>query len=542
MTTELEYKKEEKSVLGTVANIKYYHQAKAWNSPLSFGTQAFIEYNGLVLNDRHQSDLIRVNRVTGLDDAEIRDSRQSRPSESGEFPYESLYGGRNIVISGFIEAGNLAAFGTLETNLKAAFASLEESELKFRWFDIFDPFDDPNTILEYRTNASLANIPSGNYIPLIGNLNNLKVENGVLSWKIPSKVYFMRVAEQRTFCDVQMTMKCIYGAVDNSEIGYILCAKNSENFAAVIYKEEKEFFPSLNIIITIEGNIYNIKSFIFNSSQRPKLGQVFWLRGKKEGNILTIEFWNEKPSEDNFPYLTVSETLTGEFEELFGDGILSQIGIAGEQENTQWAFDELKIESIYPGDVSFKARKISPLSIPREQTSLTRFKNPFQIAMKTSDFRALSSAKVTKYIYPSGTSSNPECGFSLPLKLPLKFNVLSSKELPLKSNLLSINNRGTTYVEPILYLYGPGENILINNLTNEMNLEWLGSFNENEYIKFDCKEKTITNALGANLLEFLSPTIFWIRLDPKWNDIYIQGSGFVEGKTKLYVCYHHGYM
>src|ERR1700689_3467976 len=103
--TEPIYSKQEKEILGTVANVRYYHQAAAWDSPLSFGVQAFIEYNGLVLNDRYQSDLIRVTGITGLDDAEVRDSRQPRPSESGEFPYDSYYGGRNLVLNGFIEAG-----------------------------------------------------------------------------------------------------------------------------------------------------------------------------------------------------------------------------------------------------------------------------------------------------------------------------------------------------------------------------------------------------------------------------------------------------
>lgn len=542
MTTEPTYRNEEKSVLGTVANIKYYHQAAAWNSPLSFGVQAFIEYNGLVLNDRHQSDLIRVTGFTGLDDAEIRDSREPRPGKSGEFPYQAFYGGRNLVMNGFIEAGNLAALETLRINLKAAFASLEESPLKLRWFDIYDTFDDPKTILEYNPNANLAAIPSGNYTPLVGSLSKLKVENGVLSWKEAGKVYFIRTAEKRTFCDLQMTIKCIYGAVDNSEIGFILCAKNENNYVKAIYKEEKEFFPSLNVEVVNEGNIYNIGSIILNSSQRPTIGEVFWIRGKKEGNSITLEMWKENPYNGEFPYLTVTKILTGEFEELYGDGILSQVGIAGEQTTTQWAFDELKIESMYPGDVEFMARKISPLSIKDEQTSMTKFKRPFQIVMKASDYRALSSAQIVKSIYPTSELETPIRGRSYPRSYPISYRTLVNTSLPLDSNLLSYNNRGTAYVEPILYLYAPGENILIQNLTNGQKIEWLGVLNEEDYIILDCKEETIENSLGSNYLEPLVPTVEWIKLEPGWNDIFVQGTGFINGKTKFVIKAKHGYI
>lgn len=542
MTAELEYKKEEKIVLGTIANIKYYHQARAWDSPLSFGVQAFIEYNGLVLNDRRQADLIRVVSITGLDDAEVRDNRAVKASESGEFVYDAFYGGRNLVINGFIEAGNLAAAETLKKNLKAAFASLEESQLKFRWFDIYDPFDDSNTILEYNSNASLGNVPSGNYTPLFGTLGNLKVENGVLSWKNASKVYFIRTAEKRTFCDVQMTMKTIYGATDDSEIGYILCAKNENNYVKVVYKEEKEFFPSLNIEVISEGTTYNIGSYILTAPQRPAIGQIFWLRGRKEGNIMTIEFWLSEPTNNGLPAYSVSETLTGTFEETFGDGILSQVGIAGEQSNTQWSFDELKIESIYPGDIEFMARKISPVSIKDEQTSLTKFKRSFQIAMKASDFRAFSSVEISKSIYPTSELETPIKGRSYSRSYPLDYKFIVNSNLPLDSNLLSYNNRGSVYVEPILYLYGPGSGILIQNLTNDQKLEWLGEIEEGDYLVFDCMNKTLTNSNGVNYLEFLIPTVKWITLEPMWNDLFVQGTGFVNGKTKFVVKARHGYM
>src|ERR1700722_6037045 len=537
-----EYKKEEKTVLGTVANVRYYHQAASWDSPLSFGVQAFIEYNGLVLNDRYQSDLIRVTEISGLDDAEVRDNREARPSKSGEFAYDAFYGGRNLVLNGFIEAGSLAACETLKKNLKAAFAPLEESNLKFRWFDIYDPFDDPNTILEYNSNAKLAGIPSGNYSALFGSLSNLKVENSLLSWKAASKIYFIRVAEKRTFCDSQMTLKCTLGAYDTSYIGFIPCAKNSENYVVMKYEENNEA-PKMSIVSVNSGVEHVLASEEIPPSLDlvPLIGQSFWLRGKKEGNILTMEFWSSRPSTESYPAYSLSITLTGSDEENYGDGILSEVGIAGNQVNTTWSFDEFKIESIYPGDVQFKARKLSPISIKDVQTSLTKFKRPFQITMKASDFRAFSSAQIVKTIAPSDITSATSLGRTYSREYPLSYRYYTSTELPLESNLISANNRGTVFVEPILYLYGPGEDVILENLRNGQTLEWFGSISEGDYLKFDCKEETLENSLGANFLEALVPTTEWMKLEPMWNDIYVSGSKF-GSTTKLVIKYRYGYM
>jgi hypothetical protein len=537
---ELEYKKLEKEILGTVANVRYYHLAFPWDSPLSFGVQSLIEYNGQIINDRYQSDLIRVTSISGLDDAEVRDSREARAGKSGEWPYDAFYGGRNLVFTGFIEAGSLQVLKYLEKNLKAAFAPLEESPLKFRWFDVYDPFDDPKTILEYNPNSTVEN-SGGNYIPLIGSLGNLKAENGLLQWKNKEKIAFLRVSEKRTYCDVQMTIECIPGILNENEIGFILCAKNSENYLKVYFIEEKSFYPSLNIVAIIGGEKKLIKSELLNSSQRPKVGQPFWIRGIKKENNFILQFWGAEPIEEGQATISVTAYLTGEYEELFGNEVLSQVGIIGEK-LSEWSFDNFRIESIYPGDVEFEARKLSSISIKDEQTSLTRFKRAFQIPMKTSDFRAFSSVQLEAEIKPTDIENTSLLGRSYPRQYPLKYRFRTSSGSVKENNLLSINNRGSVFVEPILYLYGPGENILIENLTNEQKLEWLGIISEGDYIKIDCKEETIENSLGANYLEPLSSTVEWMKLEPMWNDIYITGSGFVEGVTRLKALWRAGYM
>lgn len=149
-----------------VADLTYAYMQAPWDSPLSLGVQAFIEYNGYILNDRHQADRIRVTSITGLDDADISDSREVIPGDDGEFVYDSWNRGRTIVLTGEIQAGSLGTQKMLERDLKAAFAPLYESPMKFRWFDIYDSFDDVQTLQNYSSNGSsiLASGPT-NLVP-----------------------------------------------------------------------------------------------------------------------------------------------------------------------------------------------------------------------------------------------------------------------------------------------------------------------------------------------------------------------------------------
>lgn len=530
---EYGYEQNEEDVLGTTANIRYYHLKYPWNAPLSFGVQAFIEFNGFIINDRYQSDLIRVTKIVGLDDAEVRDSRQAKGGKSGEWAYDAFYGGRNLVLSGFIEAGSLQVLTRLEQNFKAAYAPLEESQFKFRWFDVYEPFDDPDTILPYNPTATVGN-PGGNYIPLLGKMSSLKVENGLLTWREPTTVAILREAEKRTYCDVQMTMKVNVGEInDGSGIGFILCAKDSENYLVACLEGARH----IKISVYKEGEYHDLW---YRENTSLHSGQSFWLRGRKENNEVFVELYNNDPQNSSYDAIAGVQ-LEEESRELYGDEVLSQVGIYGMQTNNKWSVENFKIESIYPGDIEFKARKLN-LSIPSEQTSLTRFKRPFQLTMKASDFRAVSSTQLSNYIIPSETKPSVMRERKYPRSYPIEYKFLSSIiKLSPENNLLSINNRGSVYTEPILYLYGSGENILISNLTNGQIIEWLGVVKEGDYIKIDCAEETIENSVESDYLGPLVPTVEWIKLEPMWNDLLIQGSNFGPG-TKFKVVYRHGYM
>lgn len=89
------------------------------------GVEAVFEYRGLRMNVRDWWDTYIINRVTGLDDADVRDSRENNPGYDGETPGEANYGGRTIVLSGYIRAYSFFKMRDMEKALRRAFADLK---------------------------------------------------------------------------------------------------------------------------------------------------------------------------------------------------------------------------------------------------------------------------------------------------------------------------------------------------------------------------------------------------------------------------------
>ena len=209
--------------MSPVANLRYGRQTAPWDAPLSLGVQAFIEYNGYVLNDRYQSDRIRVTSIVGLDDADVSDSREVLPGDDGEVAYDSFYRGRTFVMSGRIEAGSLGVLTRLERDLKAAFAPLSESPMKFRWFDIRDTFDDPQTMGNYSAAYGTA------YTPY------LQPTDGLLRILTTQPVGLLRTADNRLWGDKQVGLRVIRGSIDNSYVSTVLAFKDVNNYLEARY-------------------------------------------------------------------------------------------------------------------------------------------------------------------------------------------------------------------------------------------------------------------------------------------------------------------
>jgi len=98
------------------------------------GIDAVVEYNGLLLNNTYttSADFYRITEIGGLDDTEIRDSRESKPQQHGENVFDSYYGGKTLTLTGYFEAGNLGKLRLMHQDLKKAFADLTEKPLYLR--------------------------------------------------------------------------------------------------------------------------------------------------------------------------------------------------------------------------------------------------------------------------------------------------------------------------------------------------------------------------------------------------------------------------
>lgn len=109
------------------------------------GRHSRIVYNALVLNNRWLPDRYFVTEVDGLGGPDVRDVREQKPQNQGELPYDAYWGGDTLTITGHIEAGNLMQAERMSRDLESAFGTLEESPMKFNWWDIHDEFSDPLT-------------------------------------------------------------------------------------------------------------------------------------------------------------------------------------------------------------------------------------------------------------------------------------------------------------------------------------------------------------------------------------------------------------
>ncbi len=93
------------------------------------GVESNYLYNDLLLGDTTTQDKIRITRIEGLNDPDVRDSREILPARHGEIAFTALYGGRTISISGRIEALTLEKLRDMVMALKIAFSDLTEKPL-----------------------------------------------------------------------------------------------------------------------------------------------------------------------------------------------------------------------------------------------------------------------------------------------------------------------------------------------------------------------------------------------------------------------------
>jgi hypothetical protein len=536
----------------TVSNVRYAHQTAPWDAPLSFGVQALIEYNGLVFNDRYQEDRIRVTSITGLDDAEIEDSRDPVPGDHNETPYDAHYRGRTFVLNGRIQAGSLGMLKRLERDLKAAFAPLTESPMKFNWFDVLDTFDDPATMSNYTKIVDFGSVPTTQ----VAGSSLIVTPGATYSWP-----FWARTSENRLYGDNQQILKISGpGKLPSRRTFVILKSVTPNTFIAaglLIQGSATSLVPE--IFCYVNGVQQNMATGVTDEYDSTGLsndllptdfGRPLWIRGRIDGDKAIAELWLEEPRDGSVPALAQHWHMAGSAADALGDGVLGRVGFGGifyPDEPT--VIDRYEVQSLYPGDVSFNVRKLSSLSMKDSQDSQTRFARDFQITLRASKFVAESASEMlSETVKPdryTGSASLLKLGRTYPRTYPLIYNQYAPSSFSARDNILSVNNRGTVFTEPKILFHGPTSGFTIINLTNGQQMSWIGTLTENDYLVFNCdnRKKTVINSIGANQLEFFVATSDWIRLEPGWNDLYVASSGDdFTTSSRLNVFYKHGWM
>lgn len=95
------------------------------------GIECVFSYNQFIFNDTSVIDKIRVLKISGLDDAEIRDSREENPGSEGETAHDAFPGGRTMVFEGRVEAFSLKKLRDMQMAFRSAFVDLQEKPLYF---------------------------------------------------------------------------------------------------------------------------------------------------------------------------------------------------------------------------------------------------------------------------------------------------------------------------------------------------------------------------------------------------------------------------
>lgn len=96
------------------------------------GIENEIIFNDYKINVTNHEDAVIITSIDGLNDADVRDTRDVNPGYDGETAFSSYYGGRTIVLSGFIRAHTLEKLRDMQEGIRSTFAPLEEKLLVFR--------------------------------------------------------------------------------------------------------------------------------------------------------------------------------------------------------------------------------------------------------------------------------------------------------------------------------------------------------------------------------------------------------------------------
>lgn len=351
------------------------------------GLECTFQYNSLTMHDRTYIDRIRITKLDGFQDADIRDSREPNPADHGETAFEAWYGGRTMTIEGRIEANNVNKLRDMQQAFRYAFSGLKENPFYILKASSIDYGADdvqincrklsPIQMTEQQTNGnnffrdfqvilraskpwfesteetqetinfgilddfSSDSIGASLYTYDVG--SGLVVSGGALYATTGSenRVYRNDLGYEPT--DVRSTIKWATTAtISGFQFGHVLrrlsatvglyCEINALGASSYmnIYKQDSSY----SLLATSGGFSLSASTY-------------YWFRSSANGNIITAEHWPSDPFGSALSAsVTTQTTLTGTNANLLGDGVYGDAGLRFLSVSKTMPFDDYRIEPL----------------------------------------------------------------------------------------------------------------------------------------------------------------------------------------------------
>ncbi len=333
------------------------------------GLENVFEYNGLILNDQVSSaDRYIIDEVAGIDDADLRDVIEDNPGRHGQTAYDALYGGRTIVLTGRIKAGDIQRIRNMQTDMRKAFNDLTLHPLKLRFWDWTD---DASKDLQYLYTFHTAG-------------GTITVTNG--EWQTANSGVKNIMWPYRQYYEAEAVMSFIANASTSpNAAGVKLRMLDANNYLLV---RQDTSSNRLELMKFVGGTPSSLNQ---TSTAGLTTGNRYWVLGRVIGDEITYELWNADPHISTTSSRITSQTVTiSDSTFLKANAGLTYVGwiLGGQAIGAKYG--DFRIRGIDPSDVQINARKGAPI-LSREVQVDEKYERQFQITLKCPDPRFLST-------------------------------------------------------------------------------------------------------------------------------------------------------
>jgi hypothetical protein len=456
------------------------------------GVECIIEYDTLRMNDHRTTDRICVEEVGGLDDPDVVDAREKSSDRDGETPYDSFYSGRTITLKGYVEAGNLARMRYLLDSVKDVFDDLTERRLTFLWTDWREYFFDSLALADY-TYDSGSGLTSSSA--------------GAVPASTALKRITLSVNPRFTYTDSETVIKVTPSTSANQTVLATMARLASNTYLALGFEA-----GILKLRKTVAGTPTDLASN-FPTTTQPPAGTAYWIRGRKEGNILTVDYWVTDPDAGGSASVTLaSYTLAGGDATQFGSGVTGLSGMEWTPVSTSDRVNLLDIASLNPGDHTIYCRKVAKIDSPESQTGPT-FRRDFLITLRASDPRLVSRKTTVVTVTPtSSTVTFPGGGTGIPFD--------SSGAIIFGAATPAIVNLGRSPAATVVRFNGPMTNPGLLNATNGGKIGVVGSILTGDYLEFNSETRRIVDSAGVSRYDLSTDDTTKFTLERGSNTVY----------------------